>query len=280
LTALGRDDTQKASTLFNNWGVALTVAGRPLDAEKALSRAIAISRDNQSEQTVSPMLLVNYARTLQDLERLKEAGDYAERGYAKAVQTGDNMAIGQALLLRASIYRGQGDLEQSARMLSDVEQRLHHSLPSGHIAFAALASQRALNAQAHGDSGTALQLANQAVAIAEASVKAGRAGAFYLSSYLIRRSEIELQLNHRDEAAADAARALSQLQADAPPGTFSSYLGRAYLALARALGAQDKRDDARIAALSALDQLQHAVGPDHSDTRAARQFASPDSSHR
>ena len=130
LTALGRDDTQKASTLFNNWGVALTVAGRPLDAEKALSRAIAISRDNQSEQTVSPMLLVNYARALQDLERLKEAGDYAERGYAKAVQSGDNMAIGQGLLLRASIYRGQGDLEQSARMLSEVEQRLRRSLPA------------------------------------------------------------------------------------------------------------------------------------------------------
>ncbi len=118
LTALGRDDTQRARTLFNNWGVALTVDGRPLDAEKALSRAIAISRDNQSEQTVSPMLLVNYARALQDLERLKEAGDYADRGYAKALQSGDSMAIGQALLLRASIYRGQGDLEQSAQMPS------------------------------------------------------------------------------------------------------------------------------------------------------------------
>jgi eukaryotic-like serine/threonine-protein kinase len=280
LTVLGRDDTQRASTLFNNWGVALTVGGRPIDAEKAFSRAIAISRDNQSEQTVSPMLLVNCARALQDLERLKEAGDYAERGYAKAVQGGDNMAIGQVLLLRASIYRGQGDLDRSAQMLSEVEQRLRRSLPAGHIAFASLASQQALNAQARGDTASALQLANQAVSIAEASVKAGRAGAFYLQTFLIRRSEIELRASHRDEAAADAERALSRLQADAQPGTFSSYLGRAYLALARALDAQGKSDEARAAALSAVEPLQNAVGPDHPDTRAARQLADLDTPHQ
>jgi len=109
-------------------------------------------------------------------------------------------------------------------MLSEVEQRLRGRLPDGHIAFAALASQQALNAQARGDIRNALQLANQAVAIAEASVKAGRAGAFYLRTFLVRRSEIELQLGQQNDAAADAAQAVSQLQADAQPGTFSSYL--------------------------------------------------------
>jgi serine/threonine-protein kinase len=273
LAALGRDDTQRAATVFNNWGVALTVDGRPIEAEKVLGRAIAIGRDNQGEQTVSPMLLVNYARALQDLERLKEAADYAERGYAKARQEGDNMAIGQSLLLRASIYRGQGDLGQSTQMLSEVEQRLRRSLPAGHIAFASLASQQALNAQARGDTGAALQLANQAVAIAEASVKAGHAGGFYLQAFLIHRSEIELKLGHGDQAAADATRVLSQLQEGMHAGTFSSYLGRAYLALARALDAQGKHDEARAAARSATEQLQNALGPDHSDTRSARQIA-------
>ena len=67
LAALGRDDTQRAGTLFNNWGLTLSVDGRPLDAEKVLGRAIAVSRDDQGEQAVSPMLLVNYARALQDL---------------------------------------------------------------------------------------------------------------------------------------------------------------------------------------------------------------------
>jgi serine/threonine protein kinase len=273
LTALGRDDTQRASTLYNNWGLTLTVDGRPLDAERALGRAIAISRDNQGEQAVSPMLLVNYARALRDLNRLNEAADYADRGYAKGQQSGDNMVIGQSLLLRASIYRGKGDLEQSEQMLSEVEPRLHKSLPAGHIAFGSLALQRALNAQARGDTRTALELVNQAVAIGEASVKAGRAGAFYLQAFLVGRSEIELQLGQRDEAVADAARALSQQQAGAQPGTFSSYLGRADLALARALEAQGKHDEARAAARSAAEQLQNALGPDHLETSSARQLA-------
>jgi eukaryotic-like serine/threonine-protein kinase len=66
LTDLGRDDTQRAATLFNNWGVALTLAGRPLDAEQVFHRAVAIGQDNRGEN-VSPMLLVNYARSLRDL---------------------------------------------------------------------------------------------------------------------------------------------------------------------------------------------------------------------
>jgi hypothetical protein len=48
---------------------------------------------------------------------------------------------------------------------------------------------------------------------------------------------------------------------------------RAYLALASALEAQGKHDEARAAARSAAEQLQNALGPDHPDTRRALQFA-------
>jgi len=280
LTALGRDDTQRAGTVFNNWGVVLTVDGRPLEAERALKRAIAIARDNQGEQTVPPMSLVNYARVLQDLDRLQEAADYSERGYAKGLRSGDAMAVGQALLLRASIYRAQGDFERSAKMLSEVEQRMRGSLPPGHIAFASLASQQSLVAQARGDGQSALQLANQAVTIAEESVRSGRAGAFYLRTFLIRRSEAALQMGDLEQAFADAKQALHQLQADAEPGTFSSYLGRAYLALARVLDKQSKQDEARSAARSAAEQLQNALGPNHPDTRSARQLANLEPAHQ
>ena len=50
-------------------------------------------------------------------------------------------------------------------------------------------------------------------------------------------------------------------------------LGAAYLALARALHAQGKHDEARIAARSAVEQLSAAVGPDHPDTHSALQIA-------
>ena len=138
---------------------------------------------------------------------------------------------------------------------------------------ASLALQQALNAQAAGDLPAALDLSNQAVTIGEASVKAGRQGAAYLPIFLVRRSDIERQVHRTDEAAADAARAVSLLQAAAQPGTSSSNLGRAYLALGRALQAESKLDEARAGFRSAAEQLQSTLGPDHPDSRSARQFA-------
>ena len=61
-----------------------TESDRPLQAEKLFRRAIDISRAGQTEETVSPILLNNYAKTLYQLGRLGEAADYAERAYAKA----------------------------------------------------------------------------------------------------------------------------------------------------------------------------------------------------
>ena len=121
LTVLGRDDTQTAVTLFNNWGVVLVLAGRPQDSARVFRRAFKISRADQTEDAVSPMLLVNYARTLRELHQINEAADYAERGYTKAQRTGAQVVIGQSLLLRAQIYIDQGELQRAAAMLDEVE---------------------------------------------------------------------------------------------------------------------------------------------------------------
>jgi len=269
LTALGRDDTQTAVTLFNNWGVALGLAGRPQDAARVLRRAFEISRAGQTEDAVSPMLLVNYARSLRELHQTNEAAEYAERGYTKAQQAGAQVVIGQSLLLRAQIYMDQGDLQRAAAMLDEVEPRLRKGLPAGHIAFGSLASSRALLAQAHGDLHAALDLSNDAVAISEAAVKAGRVGGDYLPTFLVRRSDVELQLGEPGRAEDDATRAMGLLQASAQLGAFSSTRGRAYLTLGRALQSQGKLGEAHAAFHSAAEHLQSTLGPDHPDTRRA-----------
>jgi serine/threonine-protein kinase len=274
LTALGRDDTETAATLFNNWGLALYLAGQSLDAERVLRRAVEIFREGQSEEAVSPMLLVNYARVLSDLKRLSEAADYAERGYVKAQRVGAPVVISQCLLLRAAIYIDQGDLPRAAAMLDEVEPRLRKGLPSGHIAFGVLASERGLLIRAKGDRQTALKFFDEAVGVAERLSKDGKLGGDYLPIFLTRRSVAELELHHADRAQSDAARALSLLQPSLGSGTFSSKLGRAYLALGRALQMQGKRDEARGAFRSATEHLQNALGPDHPDTLATRQIAS------
>jgi serine/threonine protein kinase len=274
MAQVGRDDTQRAGTLFNNWGLELTLAGRPLEAEKVLRRSISIGQDNRGEETVSPMLLINYSRILRDLGRLDEAADYAERGYAKAKQAGDAMATGQVLLLRASIYRSKGDLKQSAKMLSEVEPRLR-GLPAGHIALGVLASQQSLNAVASGDAAAALGLANKAVAIAESSSTIRRS--YYLQNFLLSRSDIERELGQADQAATDARRAITLLQQDGQPETFSSHLGQTYFALGRALQSQGKQGEARAAFLSAAQNFESALGADSPDFYRARQLAGMDS---
>jgi serine/threonine-protein kinase len=272
LGSLGRDDTQRAGTVLNNWGVALYLWGQPLDSERVLRRAIKLSQDGQSEAATSPMLLLNYARALVELGRLTEAADYAERAHGKAQKGGDKVAVNQSLLVRSSIYRGQGDLERAARMLSEVESTLRPSVPPGHIALASLASLRALLAQARGELQSALELANESVATVEALIKQGREGSSYLPIFLARRAEIQLQLGRREEARSDAARAVKMLET-IQPGTFSAHLGRAYLALGRSLSAPGEEEEAHAPFRAAVEQMQSALGPDHAETRSARQLA-------
>jgi tetratricopeptide (TPR) repeat protein len=236
-------------------------------------RAIDISSASKSEETVSPVVLCNYARCLRELGRLEEAADYAERAYTKAQRVGHQLAINYSLIARAKIYTAQRKPSRAAAMLAEVEPRLKSSLPAGHYAFASLASAQALNALVRGDIPTAMKLADRAVSIDEAAIKAGGEGSYYLPTLLLNRSAIELAARHSDQSAADASRALSLLQDGTKAGTFSSIQGSAFLALGRALQAQGKRNEARSAFRSAAENLQSTVGPDHPDTRSARQLA-------
>jgi serine/threonine-protein kinase len=274
LVSLGRDDTQQAGTLFNNWGLAVGRSGQPREAEKLFRRAIALSSSNQNEESVSPMVLVNYARTLYELGRFQEAADYAERGYARAKQSGDNVVIGQSLRLLSSIYRSRGDLTRAERMVSELEPWWRRMYPEGHIALAMLKSEQSVNMQARGDLHGAEKRANQAVTEVEASIKGGGEGTAYLPGILLRRSDLGVELHRPKKAEADARRALTMEQQGLPPGASSCDVGRAWLAVGRALRAQGKREDARSALESAAEHLHNTLGSEHPDTRIARQLAS------
>ncbi len=126
---------------------------------------------------------------------------------------------------------------------------------------------------AKGDIQTAVQLADRAVAIDEAAIKAGEAGIYYLPTLLINRSTVELAAARADQAAADASRALNLSRDGINPKTFSSIQGIAFLALGKALHAQGKRDQAHAAFRSAAENLQSTVGPNHPDTRSAQREA-------
>jgi serine/threonine protein kinase len=274
MTNLGYDQTRTAADLFEGWGFALLNRGRTNEAEGIFRRALDIS-EGQGKDLSDEVLLYGYERTLRELGRLEEAAVYAERAYAKAQAAKDNLIAEQLLLEQADIYYGQRNFARAAALFAQAEPLLRRDYPPGDYLFATIASDRALLAQAQGDVPAALRLANQAVEWDEDCIKAGRGGAHVLPGMLTRRSSIYLQAGETGKARTDAERALTLLQAEAEPGTFSAYLGRAYLALGRALTGQGKNDQARSAFHSAADHLQHALGANYPDTRTARQLAGP-----
>jgi hypothetical protein len=73
-----------------------------------------------------------------------------------------------------------------------------------HYAFAALTSDKALLAEARGDLPAAIRLANEAIAIDEASIQRGGPCAAYLPVLLVRRSVVEIELHQTPQAASDA----------------------------------------------------------------------------
>jgi tetratricopeptide (TPR) repeat protein len=226
------------------------------------------------------MLLTNYARTLRELGRMSAAAEYAERGYIEAVRAGDQVVTNQSLLLRSRIYGDQGKLALSQRMLEEVEPRLRKSLPSGHLAFAVLASQHALLASDRGDLPLAAGLTSQALAITEASLKSGQGGADLMAHLLMMRSDMERRMGQAGTGVVDAERAIGILKKTTDPGTFSRYLGQAYNTLGRALQDQGERDEARAAFRTAAKHLQVTLGPDHPETRRVLALAETERTHQ
>ena len=272
ITKLGYDETRDAADLFVSWGQGLMLAGRPYEAEKLYRKALDISQDGQPGDTTDAALLMLNADALRELRRLDEAAIYADRAYAKARSAQDQFMMDVCLLREARIYRDRHDFTRAATTLAEVETLYRRDMGAGDYGIASVASEQSLLAQATGDLSTALRLADEAVAIDETAIKAGKQGWSLLPVLLTRRSAVELGAGRMDRANVDARRALSLLQSLLGKDAFSAQIGQVYLALGRALQAQAKNDEARSAFRSAAEHLQKTLGPDHPDTHTASEL--------
>ncbi len=268
---LGYDNSQRAARLFNDWGMTLAYDGRQLDAEQTYRHALDISHNDESNGTVPPVLLYNYASLLHQLNRNKEAARYLQLASATAQDLHDNILADDTDLLRAEMLTDDHQFANATRLLDEVEQRLRHRYAPEHYVFAEVASARSSIAMAHGDLESASRFAQQAIALDEASIRRIGQCAAYLPTLLVQESEIDLRAGKPEAAATDARRALDLLQNGA--GTPSSNVGRANLALAQALQAAGRQDDAQLASRLAFANLKATLGPDHPSTRLACQLA-------
>jgi eukaryotic-like serine/threonine-protein kinase len=265
LGSLGRDRTQTAAELLNDWALTARGLGHPRRAERLFRQAIEISSADPMESRDAP-LLNNLSRVLLDLDRLPEATASAERAYRLASEFGDTTTILQSLLQRATLYRHQGDLARAAEALAELEPKMRRLLDPSNLRISQLEMEKAHLALERGDAATALSGSDRAVAMAEAGQKRQPQ---YLRRLLPRRSEIRLRLGRAAEAAADAERCLRlELEATDPRGA-SSYVGGAHLAVGRALSALGRTGEARSAFEAAASILESTLGADHADSREA-----------
>lgn len=268
MQVLGRDRTERAGTLLNNWGLTLMALGRPLDAHEAFTQATELSQTNGDGSGVSPMLLLNAARPVLELGREDEAISMIQRAIDEAGRLDDQVVQLQALLLLAGAHRQRGDLDRATALFDEAERQLRQRLPPGHDAFASLALQRANIALLRGQLDQARRLASEALGQAEASSH----GADLVSAALLRRAQIELADGRADVALADARRAVEAEERRSPPDRPSSRLGRLYLTLGDAQGAAGQAAGARSTLDRAIRHLDASLGRDHADARRAREL--------
>ncbi len=266
LAAMGRDRTEMAGTLLNNWGLSRYLLGQPREAERLFRLAVEIGSADQAGASVSPMLLNNLARPILEQGRAAEALAIADKSAAEAVRLGNDVSRMQSMLLRATAHRVLGDLTGASGLLNEFERLQADRLPPTHVAFSALASERALLEEARGDIAAAATAADRAVAIAEASSQ----GRELLARGLLRRASLDLARDRVDEALNDATRGLALEVARSEAGSLSSILGRAHLTMGRVFHAAARPAEARESLSEAARHLEFALGAEHRDTQAAR----------
>jgi serine/threonine-protein kinase len=273
LAALGREDTERAGTLLNNWALVLGSLGRPLEAERMLRRSIAISTAAGNERGVEPISWANLARAVFDLGQYAEAARLADRAVQGAREKGDTVVADQSELLAARAHVAAGDVERGAAMLDAVDRRFTSMFPAGHGAFAAVATDRVRLALARRDLPRALELANDAVAMMESQPK-------YQASIpvaLRRRIDVLLAMGRYADARADAERLVPLVLKAAPGSGPSAIVGSSYLTLGEALAGERRPEEARAALEQARQHLEAAAGPNHPGAVRARELlARPD----
>ena len=272
LGKLGRENTQTAVTLYNDWGVTLARIGQPRRAEELYREAIRISStSSQGDEALDPIVLHNLAQTLGDLGRQEDAVAAAERANRIARRKGQDVALNATLRTLFTLYLGLGRTERAEAALAEVEPRIRRASPPGHFVFAGLVSDRSMLLSRRGDLAGALRLADSAITMSDKLQNRRNVQPVFLR----RRAEIELRLGKVGDASRDAAASLEMTRAQAQAGQPSSSVGLSHLLLGRTLRAEGQGDASAAAFDSAVAHLLPTLGPDHPKAKEALDSAGP-----
>ena len=241
LTAMGRDRTEMAGTLLNNWGLSRYLLGQPREAERLFRRAVEIGSADAAGASVSPMLLNNLARPVLEQGRVGEALAIAERAAAEAdaARQRRGRAV-QSMLLRATAYRELGDLDARRRAAGRVRAAADRPPAAGarRLLGAGVRTGAARRSARRPRRGRPLRRTApwRLPRPARRGASCWRAACCGGRTWRCARGRVA-------EALADAERGLALEVARGEAGSLSSILGRAHLTMGQAFhaAARDRR---------------------------------------
>ena len=265
LVAMGREDTERAGTLLNNWGLVLSSLGRPREAEQMFRRSAQISTGGPGAR-VDPVLWNNLAQSLFELGRIPEAISLSTRARSEALRDGDTIVADQALLSRSRFHVALGELAVGERLLNQAEAHFATMFPRTHAAFVAVDLDRAQLALERGRLHDADTCVERAFAVVESN--ASRRG--YLPQVLRRRAAVAARLGRFDLARDSAERAIALTEERVGADSPSYAVGLSYMTLGEVLAAEGRPADARRALNTAAGHFEATVGTAHRNMRRVR----------
>lgn len=260
---LGRERTDDALTVMNDWAVISHNAGAPRRALELYARVMQIETERESGVEPTTTTVGNHARALQALGRFEQARAGYEWECRLAVRREDDFSNLHCVLGLALLTLEVGSLDEAAEHLRRSDELMDSSLPPDSPPMLVRAVLQGTLDLAHG------RLA-QARAQFEQVVKAQNNGSIGVDA-LLGKSATELAAGNFSQAA-DAARRALELATALQGGLEYSYrTGTAWLALGRALQRSGDSAEASTALDHAVEHLSNTVDPNHPALLEARQ---------
>jgi serine/threonine-protein kinase len=263
LDRTGRRETVSRNAISNNIGIALSNLGQLVEAEPVLRETAEQFRRTNPAHEVHPAIILNYARTLIELNRLDSAAVWSRQLQAQAVRDKIVGLEQTALFFLARIEIARGRFDEAAKAITALKALLPR-VPRPHLEDVMQLEGMLSLARGRSAEGQAQLLA----ALKTGGYFEGRRG-YGTRSLLTLAARASLEAGQPDSALSFARAADSLAAEDSLTLTRSAFVGEARLLEARALVARGDSTGARRIIGPALTALGAGAGRDHPLTREA-----------
>ena len=261
LESMGRGETETANTLYNNLGVLLNNAGRPIEAAQAYLKAMLVMRRVGHPD---PITEGNYARVLIDLGRPREAIHLTDDALASLAQM-SNREVGATIsFFGAPAWCAIGDMARCGSLIKQAQDVFASAPPHDRGAVGALAMRAAQLDEQRGNIRAARDEMRHAVADFEGIHHRN------LMKALALLARLDLEMGDFHEAQQNSERAVTLARSRMEGFEHTAWVGSALLSKGLVQHAQGDDRAARGTLKSALAELSDAAGGDAPETVEAR----------